>query len=110
MRRGPTAAEAVMWSVLRRSNLGTRFRRQEPIGPYVVDFVSLRARLVIELDGQVHFEGRGDRERERDRFLRSRGFRVLHIENHVVHDRPEIVLEEVRRLVRDKAAEPLDFR
>ncbi|HET6621095.1 MAG TPA: endonuclease domain-containing protein [Dongiaceae bacterium] len=54
---------------------GWRFRRQEPIDRYIVDFVCFEARLVLEVDGGQHFESEADKER--DAHLRSQGFRVL---------------------------------
>ncbi len=101
-----TQAESVLWSLLRRSRLGTRFRRQEPIGRFVVDFVSLSRRLVIELDGQGHYEGLGEYDVVRDQFLEARGFRVLHVENRVVFVQPDDLLDEIRRLVEDLEAMP----
>jgi very-short-patch-repair endonuclease len=58
---------------------GWRFRRQEPIGHYMVDFIGFEARLVIGVDGGQHFESKADEER--DAYLRSQGFRVLRLWN-----------------------------
>ena len=75
-----TGVEARLWSYLRRRQLaGHRFRRQAQIGPYFVDFVCLAARLVIEVDGPSHDE-RGAQDATRDRWLESRGYRVLRFE------------------------------
>ena len=74
MRHDPTDAEALLWWSLRRRELGTRFRRQHPIGRYIVDFVSLEHHLIVEADGSQH-GGRYDQER--DAYLRSVGFTVL---------------------------------
>jgi very-short-patch-repair endonuclease len=61
---------------------GVGFRRQTPIGPYIVDFVSHSAKLVIELDGGQHFnDAHALRDMRRDSFLRSKGFRVLRFSN-----------------------------
>ena len=54
MRNNPTKAEHLLWQILRRKGLGVRFRRQQPMGPFVVDFYCSAARLVIELDGEQH--------------------------------------------------------
>lgn len=57
LRRNMTEAEHVLWRHLRAHRFdGQKFRRQQPIGPYVVDFVHLRARLIIEADGGQHVE------------------------------------------------------
>jgi very-short-patch-repair endonuclease len=84
LRRTSTDAERKLWYALRRKQLeGFRFRRQHPIGPYVVDLVCLSERLVIEVDGGQHAE-RVDYDRERTHWLESRGYRVLRFWNHDV--------------------------
>lgn len=75
MRREPTPTEARLWQILRREQLGVRFRRQEPIGPYIVDFVCFEHRLIIEADGGQHAESQHDARR--DVWLRGQGFRLL---------------------------------
>ena len=65
--------------------IGASFRRQTPIGPYIVDFVCHAAKLIIELDGGQHFESSQEqRDARRDAFLVGRGFRVLRFNNHDV--------------------------
>lgn len=64
--------------------MGWRFRRQEPIGPYIVDFVCVTGRLVIEMDGEGHG---GPYDRQRDAYLERLGFRVLRFENDALADR-----------------------
>jgi very-short-patch-repair endonuclease len=73
--------EARLWSRLRRRQLGKPvFRRQHPIGPYVLDFYCAKARLAIELDGASHDMGdRPRRDIRRDQWLRKRGVTVLRI-------------------------------
>jgi very-short-patch-repair endonuclease len=70
-----------MWEYLRGLRpFGARFRREAPIGPYIADFVWLSARIVIEVDGASHdLPGRSEKDRERNTFLNSRGFRVLRV-------------------------------
>ena len=77
-----TDAERILWSRLRASQFGVRFRRQEPIGDYIVDFVCLPFRLIIEVDGSQHLDSVYDEAR--DLWLRSLGFRVLRFWNHEV--------------------------
>ena len=74
MRHDQTDAEALLWWSLRNKDLGTRFRRQHPIGRFIVDFVCLEHRLVVEADGSQHG---GPNDEERDAFLRSVGFTVM---------------------------------
>ena len=79
LRRSLADAERVIWYGLRAHRLdGIGFRRQTPIGPYIVDFVSHQAKLIIEIDGGQHFESEHlRRDARRDAFLESKGFRVL---------------------------------
>jgi len=85
-----TDAERRLWRYLRRHFLGVHFRRQVPIGPYIVDFACLGRKLVIEIDGGQHM---GSAEDEiRDRWLRERGYRVLRFWNHDVLKNSEGIL------------------
>jgi len=86
LRRDSTRAEQVIWRAVRAHRLNNvGFRRQTPIGPYIVDFVSHSAKLVIEVDGGQHFDTAHERrDARRDMFLRSKGFRVLRFNNHDV--------------------------
>ncbi len=89
-----TPSEVTLWQILRRGQLGTRFRRQEPIGPFIADFVALKRRLIIEADGPFHEFA--ERDERRDAYLRRRGFRVLRFENKDIALYPEWVTEEIR--------------
>lgn len=81
MRKAPTDAERRLWSVLRSHRLvGWKFKRQEQIGDYVVDFICFRARLIIEADGSQHVENAADEARTA--WLSSQGFRVLRFWNN----------------------------
>ena len=86
LRRDLTDAERKLWSVLRGHRFeGIWFRRQMPIGPYIVDFVAHRLRLVVELDGGQHAEEvAAERDRVRDDWLRTRGYMVLRFPNNEV--------------------------
>jgi very-short-patch-repair endonuclease len=73
-----------------------KFRRQHPVGPYVVDFVSLEAHLVIEIDGSQHLERRVmARDRERTFYLEGAGFHVLRFNNRQVLTELDAVLEAI---------------
>jgi primosomal protein N' (replication factor Y) len=80
LRRNTTEAERLLWDALRKDQLGWRFRRQNPIPPYVVDFACVEARLVIEADGGQH-DHPGD-DNIRDNALRRGGWRVLRFWNN----------------------------
>jgi len=72
--------EVQLWQQLRGSRRGVRFRRQHPIGPYVVDFYCAKASLVIEVDGMAHdVADRPARDALRDAFLTDNGYRLVHI-------------------------------
>jgi len=84
LRGNSTEAEKRLWSVLRRRGLeGARFRRQVPLGRYIVDFLCLDARLVVEVDGGQHAI-EAERDAERTGWLESQGFRVLRVWNNEV--------------------------
>lgn len=76
-----TLPEVLLWQALRREQLeGLRFRRQHPIGCYVLDFYCEQARLVVEVDGRAHEAGDNPRRDEiRDTWLESQGLRVLRL-------------------------------
>ncbi len=96
LRRDATDAEQLLWSVLRDRQLGgDKFRRQTPIGAYIVDFLCMQRRLVIELDGSQH-QQRADSDRERTEFLESLGYRVLRFWNNDVFDDLASVVDAIR--------------
>jgi very-short-patch-repair endonuclease len=81
LRHALTDAEYQLWQLLRSRQLAeTKFRRQVPIGPWIVDFVSFKQMLVVEADGSQHSESSRDQIRDAD--LRGRGFRVLRFWNN----------------------------
>ncbi len=96
LRRTMTEFERKLWFRLRRHDLGGfRFRRQHPIGAYVVDFVCLDRKLVVELDGSQHLDSHHDHVR--DAWLADQGFRVLRFWNDDVSTRHDEVLEQILR-------------
>jgi very-short-patch-repair endonuclease len=89
LRRGMTEAERALWQMLRSRQVdGYRFRRQVPIGWFIVDFACHEARLVVEIDGGQH-DPWSEREVSRTRFLEREGYRVLRFWNNEVLDNPE---------------------
>jgi very-short-patch-repair endonuclease len=97
LRKRLTSQEVKLWVKLRELKaLGFHFRRQAPIGRYIVDFASLSARMVVEVDGGQHGMEAGIRsDRERDAFLRSRGFSVLRFWNSDVDHNLDGVMETI---------------
>ena len=94
LRLASTKAELLLWNRIRsRSLSGRKFVRQEPIGPYIVDFVCREHRLVIEVDGGQH--ANHQRDAVRDKWLRDRGYHVLRFWNNDVIGNIEGVLETI---------------
>jgi very-short-patch-repair endonuclease len=94
LRQNSTDAEHRLWYRLRsRSINGFKFVRQEPIGPYVVDFICRERRLIVELDGGQHAENPGDKKR--DKWLVDHGYRVVRFWNNDVIKNTEGVLEAI---------------
>ena len=81
MRRAPTQAEERIWKHLRSGKLGgLKFRRQHPVGRFIVDFYCVSAGLVVEVDGPIHDE-QADADAERQLYLEAMGLRVLRFSN-----------------------------
>jgi very-short-patch-repair endonuclease len=97
MRAEPTEAERVLWQRLRHDIVlvGSHFRRQVAIGPYIVDFASRRAKLVIELDGGQH-DWQQASDASRSRRIEDAGYRVLRFWNNDVLGNLEGVLHEIQ--------------
>ena len=106
LRQPQTDAEALLWYYLRDKQLdGYKFRRQHPIGPYIVDFACLSKKVLIELDGGHHAEQR-EQDEARARFLRNEGYRVLRFWNNEVFENCGGVLEAIRAAVQDPPPQP----
>jgi very-short-patch-repair endonuclease len=97
LRKSSTDAELRLWLHLKNRSLGGfKFRRQHPMSPYVVDFVCLEQKLIIELDGGQHAE-QVARDAERTAFLEAKGYRLIRFWNDDVLKQTDIVLEEILR-------------
>jgi heme b synthase len=95
LRSNQTDAEKLLWKYLRSKQLANiKFRRQQPIGNYIVDFVTFDKRLIIELDGGQHAEDK-DKDQQRDKWLAGQGFQVLRFWNNDVLGNIEGVLESI---------------
>ncbi|WP_137865099.1 DUF559 domain-containing protein [Sphingomonas sp. 3F27E9-B] len=80
LRREMQLPEVLLWQALRGAKTGIKFRRQHPVGPYVVDFFAREPLLIIEVDGEAHERGnRPERDELRDRFLNENGYRVMRV-------------------------------
>ena len=101
LRQEQTEAETILWNVLRRKSLnGFKFYRQRPIGRYIVDFLCPKAKLVIEIDGEIHeqnMQREHDHLREKD--LQAKGLRVLRFKNEEVTRDLETCLNKIQELL-----------
>jgi very-short-patch-repair endonuclease len=96
LRKNMTEAEKRLWSKLRSCQIhGLKFRRQHPIGNYIVDFACLERKLVIELDGGQHMGDKQDKKR--DQWLVNEGFKVIRYWNDQVLKETEAVVEDIMR-------------
>ncbi len=91
LRRSMSLPEVVLWQAVKGRKLrGLHFRKQHPLGPYILDFYCHEARLAVEIDGQAHsFGDRPGQDERRDRWLRAAGVRTLRLS-------ARLVLEDVR--------------
>jgi very-short-patch-repair endonuclease len=102
LRRGMTPPEAKLWASLRSRQLaGLKFRRQHPIGPYILDFFSAQVRLAVEVDGSAHDRGEQiRRDTERDAWLAAHGVELLQVLARDVRDNLDWVLTEIAATAR----------
>jgi len=106
LRKSMTDAEQALWARLRRRQMhGHKFRRQHPLGGYIVDYVCLDEKLVVEVDGGQHDEQR-DQDAQRTRYLEQRGFRVIRFWNHQVLGELDAVTEAITEALGPPPATP----
>ncbi|NLO07083.1 MAG: endonuclease domain-containing protein [candidate division WS1 bacterium] len=98
-RREATRSEERLWQELRGKRLGVRFRRQHPIGKFVIDFFCNERRLAVEIDGPVHEKQQGY-DRYRDEWLAEQGIRVLRIPDEDVTENISGVLDRIREALK----------
>lgn len=98
LRNEAPPAERLLWRYLSRSQLGAKFSRQMPVGPYFADFLCRELGLVIELDGWSH-EARTQHDIARDRWMVANGLQVLRFSNEMVRGDPESVVAAIREEV-----------
>ena len=101
LRKNSTPQEIILWSRLRAKRFkGLKFKRQYPIGKYIADFLCLEIKLIIELDGFQHKEENQERyDKERTKFLESRGFRILRFWNDEINNNLEGVFLKIEELL-----------
>jgi very-short-patch-repair endonuclease len=106
LRKNMTEAERFVWYRLRKNQFGGfRFRRQHPLGPFIVDFVCLERKLVIELDGGQHAT-QTEEDARRTAWLNERGYRVYRLWNNEAFTDWDNAAERIWQLLTDGAKEP----
>jgi very-short-patch-repair endonuclease len=96
LRIDQTLSEKLLWRRIRASQLGVRFRRQHPIGPYIVDFCCPKENLIIEIDGNSHWEASaGEHDAQRSEYLRTNGWRIIRYTNREVQENIDSVVQDI---------------
>ena len=100
MKQNPTEGEKCLWEMLRAKKLGTKFRRQHIIGDFIVDFISLQAHLIIEVDGGYHDESKQkELDDLREQILKDLGYTVLRFSNEEVINNTDAVLNRIQNVL-----------
>ncbi len=100
LRKNQTPQEQKLWNLIRNNQLGVKFKRQYPIGNFIVDFVCREKWLVIELDGSQHNEDENIlNDNERTLYLNSRGFKVIRFWNNDINNNIEGVILEIKKYI-----------
>lgn len=101
LKKNPTEAESILWSYLKNKKTGYKIRRQHVIDDFIVDFVCLTKKLVIEVDGKIH-----DQQKENDEVrtirLNVKGYQVTRFTNDEVLENPEFVAERIKIILDNK--------
>ena len=108
LRSNQTEAEQRLWYHLRAHRfMNLKFKRQKPIGPFIVDFVCMEYQLIVEADGGQHG---GDDDARRDAWLKAQGFTVLRFWNNDILQQTDVVLESIRQSSTCPLPRPLSRR
>ena len=106
-RKYPTEAESVLWSLIRKKNIGDKFRRQHIIGNYIADFACLHNKLIIEIDGGYHLvDNQIVKDKERTESLEELGFRIVRFTNDEVLYDTDRVMNEIQEAMNTPTQTP----
>lgn len=94
-RKNPTEAEDAFWQAVRNNNLGHKFRRQHAISWYIVDFVCIEKKLIVEIDGEIHTTQQ-QQDEERTKILQDEGFKVIRFSNDEILNNLSEVLKKIK--------------
>ncbi|OQY41910.1 MAG: hypothetical protein B6227_03795 [Fusobacteriia bacterium 4572_74] len=98
LKKNMTLEEELLWKNIRKDQLGVRFRRQYGIGKYIVDFYCPKLRLVIEIDGEQHYNQKGlEYDHVKEKYMKELGIKTLRFSNAEVRDNIESVVEKIKK-------------
>jgi len=100
-RRNMTYAEKSVWNCLRRNSLGFHFKRQVVVGKYIVDFICIEKKLIVEIDGDSHL-GKEEYDKERTKYFGGAGFRVIRFQNEEVINSWEICENKIFTILKNR--------
>ena len=104
LRKNMPDAERKFWRAVNYDKLGVKFRRQQKIGPYYVDFICFESKLAIELDGDQHAMAKdAEYDNRRTDFIRSQGYKIIRIPNIYVHKHLDFVIDHLKSIIRGEA-------
>jgi very-short-patch-repair endonuclease len=100
-RKHPTFSEKILWNSLRNRRMaGVKFRRQHPVGQFVLDFFCREKSVAIEIDGRIHERiDKSEHDMERTKYLALRGITLLRFSNDQVLDNLPLVLREIQKSI-----------
>ena len=107
MKKSQTESESIMWNILRKDFSDNRFRRQHIIDNFIVDFVCLKKGIIIEVDGDIH-DLQKDKDEEREKILKSYGFRFLRFKNDDIKNNIEQILNKLKTELAFDSPSPLE--
>ncbi len=101
LRANLTKAELILWQFLRtKERVGYRFRRQHPLGIYILDFYNHKLKLCIEIDGEYHYRySQKIKDKEREDFLKFNGIKVIRYKNKEVISDPENIIKNLKSII-----------
>ena len=106
MRHPQTPAEATLWRALRNRKTGFKFRRQHPIYRFIIDFYCAKAKLLIEVDGESHFEPEQEEyDKLRTKYLEELGYKVIRFTNNDVRYNIDSVASKILQTIEIRIAE-----
>ena len=100
LRNHSTKAEIILWQKIKNKQLGIKFRRQYNIGCFIVDFYCHELRLIIEIDGSIHYEEKNIKHDQiRQKILEKRGYIVIRYSNHKILDNIDLVVSNIKKAI-----------